>query len=259
MRASLFSPASTSFASAPVSSHSRAISFAKVTDSARKEFSACFVISADSGLIQITFAQKGRNSSTSSARSSSVRQPPTMRSGSLKTFSAPPSRKFSGEYAKRLPGNSASNLRHVPAGICEEMRKIASCFASGTSVRMCASTDSASGRSSSFTGVSCVIQITAAFAHAAFASVVKFSLPLRSPPCISSARPGSKIGGVPSRNAAIVAASASSALTSKCLAHDAAVTHPRCQSPATVTFIGARAPTGFVAAIAPCARCPARS
>ena len=48
MRASLFNPVATSFASAPTCSHNRATSLMKVMDSARNEFNACFTISADS-------------------------------------------------------------------------------------------------------------------------------------------------------------------------------------------------------------------
>ena len=102
MRKSLFSPRSTSAASAPTCSQIRESSLINATDVAKNALIACFVISADSIDIHSMGRDNGSQIGSSSRLSSVERIPTTTRSGCMKVSIALPSRKFSGAQANRM-------------------------------------------------------------------------------------------------------------------------------------------------------------
>ena len=119
IRRSVFSPRSTSVASAPTSSHRTAISLMNATDVARNALIACLVISADSTDIHSICDAIGSNSAASTPRAASSRTPTTTRSGCVNASMALPSRRFSGEQAndsRRGADHRAGLALQLPRG-----------------------------------------------------------------------------------------------------------------------------------------------
>ena len=125
--ASLFSPRSTSLASAPTCSQSRAISLMNVTDVARKALSACLVISADSTRHPLDRAPRTGAKQLATARP--VRVVADADDDALGRCGTPRSPcPGAGSRASRRSVHAArsqarcSSWRVKPTGTCDEMR-----------------------------------------------------------------------------------------------------------------------------------------
>src|ERR1700761_4737135 len=217
---------------------------------ARKPFSACLVISADSTPIHSIVSENGSSSGANASWPASVRTPATKRSAFRKLSSALPRRRFSGTAAnsrssRPAPEAKASKPATVPTGSCEEVTTSVPRSSRGSTSRTWSTTKSMSTRSSSSTGLSNATQSTPSPESAASPGTENRSFPSSTSAAINSASPGSPTGGRPAPNSATTAGSGSSPPTPEPPpARPGAAPEPRCQRPRTPTRVLISPPPG---------------